>query len=37
MIAVVKHDLTSLEVLLQAGADTTLKDKVSQDAVKVAN
>ena len=29
MIAVVKHDLTSLEVLLQAGADVTLRDKVS--------
>ena len=29
MIAVEKDDLTSLQMLLQAGANTTLKDKVS--------
>ena len=29
MIAVEKVDLTLLQMLLQAGADTTLRDKVS--------
>jgi hypothetical protein len=29
MTVVDKEDVTSLQMLLQAGADTTLKDKVS--------
>ena len=30
LIAVEKFDLTSLQMLLQAGVDTTLRDKVSE-------
>jgi ankyrin repeat protein len=33
MIAVDKEDVTCLQMLLQAGADTTLKDKVGYNSV----
>jgi ankyrin repeat protein len=36
MIAVDKEDVTCLQMLLQAGADTTLKDKRGRTALRVA-
>ena len=37
MIAVEKDDLTSLQMLLQAGADTTIRDKVSYKCICISN